>query len=94
MEERSEIYQVAEKILYSISNKSGLRCELENIKNIRAKDSKKRHDDSSDYSRDNYYSNSSQSINSGWDEDIQPSGCREINRLDHVVNNIIRTNKY
>ena len=27
------------------------------------------------------------------DEDIQPSGYREINRLDHIVTNNIKTNK-
>ena len=48
------------KIIYSISNKYGLRCEIKNIKKIWAKDSKKfRHyssGSSSDYLYSNYYS--------------------------------------
>ena len=51
------------KILYSIAKKSGLRHKLKNIKNIKAKVSKKRSYSSTNYYRDKYYSYSSLSIN-------------------------------
>ena len=44
------------KTLYSIFKKSGLRRELKNIKNIKAKVSKKRRCSSRNCSRDKYYS--------------------------------------
>ena len=46
------------KILYIITNKSGSRREIKNIKKIRAKDSKKRRDDRINSSSDNSDSNS------------------------------------
>ena len=51
------------KKLYSIAKKSGSRRELKNIKNIKAKDSNKQGDYSSNCSRDELYSNSSFSSN-------------------------------
>ena len=52
------------KILYSISKKSGSRHEQKNIKNIKDKAPKKRCNDSSNSSRDEYYSDYSLSSDS------------------------------
>ena len=81
-------------MLYSIDNKSSSRCELKNIKKIKAKASKKFDDYSSDSSRNKSYYDSSLSSGSDWDEERQPAERREINRSDHVVTNNIKTNSY
>ena len=52
------------KILYSIANNSVSRCEIKKIKKIKVKASKKRRYDSSDYSRDESYSDFSLSRDS------------------------------
>ena len=52
------------KTIYSISKKSGSRCELKRIKKIKAKASKKRCDSIINYSSDTSYSDSSLSSNS------------------------------
>ena len=52
------------KMLYSISKKSGSRCELKNIKKIKDKFSKKHYNSGSNYSTNEYYSESSLSIDS------------------------------
>ena len=80
-------------MLYIISKKSVSRPELNNIKNIRAKSSKKRRDDSSNSSSDKWESYSSLSSDEDWDKHRQPLGHKEINGLDHVVIDNINTNK-
>ena len=77
------------RMLFSISNKSGSCRELNNIKNIRAKYSKKRCNSSSD----NSDSDSSLSRNSDCDTYRQSSGREDMNKLDHLVKNNIKTNK-
>ena len=81
------------KMLFSNSNKSGLRRELKNTKKIRAKGYKKRCDSSSDYSSDNSDPNSSLASNSDWDTYRHTAGSKGMNKLDHVVTDNIRTNK-
>ena len=80
-------------MLYSISKKSGSRRELNNIKNIRSKASKKRSYSSSNSSRSGLYYDSSLSIDSDLDEDWQPTERKKINGLDYVVTDNIRKNK-
>ena len=80
-------------MLYSIDNKSSSRCELKNIKKIKAKASKKFDDYSSDSSRNKSYYDSSLSSGSDWDEERQPARNREKNRLKHIVNNNIKKDK-
>ena len=74
--------------------KSVLCCELKNNKNIRAKASKKRINSSSDSFSNTLYSNYFLSGDSNWDEEIHPDDRREINKLDQIVTNSIKTNKY
>ena len=81
------------KMLYSISKKSGSRREMKNIKKIRVKASKKRGDSSSNYCSNKYYSNSSLPNNSDWGEETHTAEYREVNRLDHVFINNIKTKK-
>ena len=80
-------------MLYRIAKKSGSRRELKKIKNIKAYDSKKRCGSSSDSSRNGSDYDSSLSRNSNRDEECQPDERREINRLNHIVTNNIKTNK-
>ena len=78
------------KMLYIISKKSGSRHEINMIKNIKAKASKKYSDSSSDYSDSDY----SLSIDIIWDTYMQSSGRKEMNRLDHVVTKNLNNYKY
>ena len=68
-------------ILYSISKKSGSRREIKNINNIRAKYSKKT---SVSSSKDRDF-DSSISSNSILNKHRRNAGCKEINKLYHVV---------
>ena len=81
------------KIIFSITKKSGSRRELNKINNIRAA-SKKRYDSNIDSSSDESESNSSLSRDRNWDTYIRPSGSKEMNKFYHVVTNNIETNKY
>ena len=65
MEKRAKGPQEAEKMLYSIAKKSVPRREINKIK---AKDYKKRRDGSNDSSSNKFYSDSSLSRHSDWDE--------------------------
>ena len=78
------------KMLYRISNKSGLCRELKNIKKIKANAPKKHI-----YSSSNSYisgsdSDSSLSSDSDRDEERQPTEHKEINNLDNLVSNNIK----
>ena len=81
-------------MIYIISNKTGSHREINKINNIKNKASNKCRNDISDSSRDDSDSDSLLSSYSDWVEDIRPSGRKEINILDHVVTNNIKTNKY
>ena len=78
------------KIIYNISKKSGLRHEIKNINNIRAKASKKANVSSSDDSD----SNSSLARYSSRETYRQPAGLKEMNRLDHLVTENLNNYKY
>ena len=80
-------------MLYSIANKSGLRREIKNIKNIWGKYSKKGRDSSSDSSSDNSDSDPSIANDSSWDKYRHPTGNKETNKVDHVVTNNLKTTK-
>ena len=77
-------------MIFRIYKKSSSCCELKKINKIQAKASKKR----------SYYSSNSSSIKSGydssfyidsdWDEEIQTTERKEINKLDHVVTDNIK----
>ena len=82
------------KILFRIANNSGSRRELKNTKNIREKSSKKRCNYSSDSSSDKLDSNSSPSIYSKRDTYRRPAGRKGVHKLDHVVTDNIKMNKY
>ena len=69
------------KMLYRIAKKSGPRREIKNIKKIRAEASKKTIVSSSEYLDSDY----SLSRDSSWEKHRRPSGCKDINKLDHVV---------
>ena len=69
------------KMLYSISKKSGSRREIKNINRIRSEASKKTGVSSSE----DWDSNSLLAINSIRDKHIRPAGCKEINKLYHVL---------
>ena len=64
------------KMMYSTAKKSGLRRELKNIKNIKAKACNERSYSSRNYSRKKYYSDSSLSINIDCDEERHTYGSR------------------
>ena len=81
------------KMLYSISKKSISLCEIKNTKKIKAKASNNHCNDSYDSSSNKYYSDSPISSDSGWDEYRQPAERREINILDHIVTENIKTDK-
>ena len=80
-------------MLYIIYKKSDSSRELKNIKKIKYKASKKRSNSSIDSSRNELDYDSSLSRDSNWDEERQPDERKEINRLDHVVTNMIKTKK-
>ena len=71
------------KIIYSIAKKSGSRREIYKIKNIRKEASRDTYDSSEDW--DSY---SSLASDSSWDKERRNSGCKEMNKLDHVVKKI------
>ena len=81
------------KMLYNISKKSGLRHELKKIKNIRAKDSKKRRYSSSDSSSSGLDYDSYVSSDSDQDEEREPNQIKDMNKLDHIVTYNINKNK-
>ena len=81
-------------MLYSITNKSSLRCELKIIKKIHEKYSKKSCNYSRDSSNDDLDSNSSLTSNGRWDTYRLPDGRKETNRLDNIVTNNLKTTKY
>ena len=66
---------------------SGSSRELKKIKNICAKASKKH--ESSNISSSISDSGSSLSSDSEWDERVNPTKLKEMNKLDHVVTNNI-----
>ena len=74
-------------MIFCMSKCSGSRHELKNIKNIRAKASKKHDYSSSDSFTDD--SDSSLYIDREWDERINPTECKDMNKLDNVVTNNI-----
>ena len=78
--------------MFSIAKKSGSRCEIKKIKKIRAA-SKKRYNSIRKSSSDDSDSDSSLSRDSNWDTYRRPAGRKEMNKLDHVVTNNIKTNK-
>ena len=78
-------------MLYSITKKSGSRRELNKIKKIKAKDSKKLIYSSSDSLSS--YLDSPLYSDSEWDEPIQPTEHKEINKLYHLVTDNIKKNK-
>ena len=55
--------------------------------------SKKLCNSSSEYSSEKSYPNSSLSRDSNWDTSIRPSGHKDKNKLDQIVNNNTKTNK-
>ena len=57
-------------MIYRNSKKSGSHREINNVKNIKSKASKKNHGDSIDSYSDKSYSDSSLSIKSNWYEGI------------------------
>ena len=68
-------------MLYSIAKKSGSRHDINNIKTINSKASKQ----TSVSSSEDWDSDSSLAINSGWDNNILPAISKEIKNFDHVV---------
>ena len=80
-------------MLFSITKKSRSRFELKNINNVREKASKKRCDSISNYSSDELDSDSLLSSDIDCDKHRQPTGSKEINRLDHTLTNNIKKNK-
>ena len=82
------------QIIYRITKKSGSHHEIKKIKKIRDKASRKRRDDSINYSIKKSDSDYSLSSDSDWDEHRRPAGRKDINSLDHVVTGNIKTNKY
>ena len=58
-----------------------------------SKATKKHRGDSINYSGDKLDSNYSLSSDSNWNEHGRSSGRKEINRLDHVLTDNIKTNK-
>ena len=80
-------------MIFSIAKKSGSHRELKNIKKISEKASKKCCNSSRNSSSDELDSNSSLYRDSDWDTYIRPAGCKDINKLDHVVTDNINTNK-
>ena len=80
-------------MLFSIAKKYRSCRELEKINNIKAKFSKKLCDDSSNSSSDELDSDSLLSSDIDWDKHRQPTGSKEINRLDHTLTNNIKKNK-
>ena len=82
------------KIIYSITKNSVLRSELKKIKKIRKQASKKGCDFSSDSSSDNLDSDSSLAISISLYTYRRPSERKEMNKLDHVVTNHLKTTKY
>ena len=88
--EGAKIPQKAELMIFSISEKSGSRRELNKINKIRAKASNKRSHFSSKSSSSESDYGSYLSNDSDREEKIQPTELKEINKLDHVfTNNII-----
>ena len=81
------------KILYNVSNKSGLRREINKINNIRAKSSMKGHHSSRGSFSDYLESDSSLARNISWDKYRRPAGRKEMKRLEHVLANNLKTNK-
>ena len=80
-------------MLYIIAKNSGLHRELKKIKKIRAKYSNKIWNSSSDYSSYDSDSSSSPARDSSWDTYRRPAGRKEMKKLDHVVNNNLKTTK-
>ena len=76
--------------MYSIAKEIVLRHK---IKKIEPTASKKIRNYSWDSTSDETDYDYSLYIYSDWDEDRRPAGLREINRLDHVVTDNIKTNK-
>ena len=72
-------------MLYSISKKSSSRHKIRKIKKIRAEASK----NTGIYSIEDWDYDSSLAINSIWDKDRRPDGCKDINKLDNIVTNNI-----
>ena len=77
------------QMLYSITKKSVLGREINKIKNIRAKSSKK----TSVSSSDDWDYDSSLARDSIWDKYRQPSGRKDINKLDHAVTENLKNYK-
>ena len=77
------------KILYSTAKKYGFPREINNIKKVREKASKKGSNSSSDYSD----SNSSLASESSRYTYRRPAGHKEMKLLDHVVTNNLNNNK-
>ena len=78
-------------MLYIIAKKTGSRRE---IKKIKAKASKKRREKNSNFPIDGSDYDYPLSSYSDRDEDIWPAGYREINGLDQIVTENIKTKEY
>ena len=80
-------------MLYNISKKSGSCHEIKNIKKIRAKASNNSCDSSSDSFSDDLDYDSSLASDGSWYTHRQPTVRKNINKLDHVVTDNLKTTK-
>ena len=81
------------KMLFRTWKKYVLRHEINNIKKIKAKSSKKRRYSSSNISSSDLHSGSYLSSDTYWEELRQPTERKETNILDRVVTNNINKDK-
>ena len=82
-------------MLFRIFKHFGSHCELNKIKNIRSKVSRKRSYSISGSSSSVLDSDQSLSVDSDQEEKRQPTENKEINKLDHVVtDNIKKKNEH
>ena len=72
-------------MIFIMTNKSGLRRDIKNTKNIKTKTSKKRSCSSRDISSTDLGYYSSLYSNCEWDELIHTSERKDMDKLDHVV---------
>ena len=77
------------KILYSITKKSGSRHEIQKINNTRKEASKDTYSSGEDWDYD-----SSLASDSSRDKERRPAGLKEINTLDNIVTNNIKDYNY
>ena len=94
MEERYHGSQKSKQDVFRISNKSSSRRDLNKIKNIREKSARNHRNDIRNSFNDKSESNYWLSRNIYLYKHRQPTGSKDMNMLDHVVTNNIKTNKY